>query len=504
MQPTRSKCLYLILWACLAAPLLGAGERRPNIVVFLVDDLGWQDLSLALGPETTEFNRRYHTPHVERLASMGLSFTEAYSSAPVCSPTRTSLLTGMSPAATGITWWVLRKDTHRSKKHPTLEPPPWRVNGLQPGDTTLPGLLSAAGYWTIHIGKAHLGAKETPGEDPTQLGFDVNIAGHGAGGPGSYYGKENFSAVHRRGSRVWDVPGLKKYHGEDVYLTDALAMEARAALMEAAERDQPFFLHFAPYAVHAPISPNPRLLEKYSHLDAKEAAYATMVESMDDALGVVLETLEEAKLLETTLILFTSDNGGLSAHSRGGKKHTHNAPLRSGKGSCYEGGIRVPTVIAWPGQIPPDTRSPQPIITHDWFPTLLGAAGAAIPEEHGEKVEGWNLLGQLKAPSEATRDRSLFWHQPHLWGAVGPGVWPFSAVRRGPWKLIYRHDDQTVELYHLKRDLGEESNVAHECPEVAQSLAEELSLWLERVDGKMSLQKETLEEVPLPRIVFDR
>lgn len=494
------------LAACVgAAPTGGNGDaprRRPNLVVFMVDDLGWQDVSLPLHHEPTRLNARYRTPNVERLAARGVRFTDAYASAPVCSPTRTSLMTGRSPAATGITWWVLWPDRHTSREHPTLEPPHWRVNGLQAGDLTLAGLLQSAGYRTIHVGKAHLGAKGTSGEDPRNLGFDVNVGGHGAGGPGSYLGEQDFSARQRGGGPHWDVPGLEAYHGEDVFLTEALAIEARAALEDAVAEGLPFFLHFAPYAVHAPITANRRYLDHYPDLDEREAAYATMVETMDAALGVVLDALEDLDVVDDTLVVFTSDNGGLSAHGRGGQRHSHNAPLRSGKGSAYEGGVRVPTVIAWSGVSEGGALSREPIVSHDLFPTLLSAAGVRIPAWYAPLVEGRDLAPLLAGQPATWGERALFWHQPHRWGADGPGIWPFSAVRRGRWKLVYAHAERRIELYDLVADLSETTDLASREPEVVAALAQELSCWIETTGARMSIDKGSGEPVELPSEVL--
>jgi len=475
-----------------------AQADRPNILVFLVDDLGWQDTSVAFHTERTPFNERYRTPNVERLAARGLKFTQAYASAPVCTPTRTSLMTGRSPGRNHITYWTLHKDRDQSAKYPRVRAPAWNVNALQAGDVTLPRLLQAAGYRTIHVGKAHLGAMDTSGADPRNLGFDVNIGGHAAGGPGSYYGRENFSAAHRKGASVWDVPGLEAWHGQDVFLTEALTAEACVAVAAAVRAGEPFFLHMATYAVHAPISANERYLEHYEGLDPREAAYATMVESYDAALGTIVAKLDELEVLDDTLIVFTSDNGGLSAHARGGEKHTHNAPLRSGKGSAYEGGIRVPQIIAWPGVTKSGTCD-VPVVTHDLFPTLLAVAGVAIPAEHARTVEGIDLTPLLRGePLDV--DRSLFWNQPHFWGVHGPGIWPFSAIRRGDWKLVYKHEDRSFELYDLAHDIGESTNRAADEPERVRDLAERLSAWFERVDAQLSIDIETGLPIELPRV----
>lgn len=483
----------LLLASCRSAtehPTESVAPPRPNLVVFLVDDLGWQDLSLPLAGAPSPFNERYRTPNVERLAARGMRFTDAYAAAPVCSPTRVSLMTGRSPGAHGVTWWIRNADRHTSRQHPALDAPRWRVNGLQAGDLTLAGLLRDAGYRTIHVGKAHWGAIGTSGADPTRLGFERNVAGHALGGPGSFLGTQNFSADHRGGSRDWDVPGLEKYHGQEIFLTEALALEARRELLEAAAEDRPFFLHFAPYAVHAPITANPRYLANYPDLEPREAAYATMVETMDAALGTVLDTLEELGLTEETLVVFTSDNGGLSAHGRGGERHVHNAPLRSGKGSAYEGGVRVPAVVAWPGVTAHDATCGAPIVTQDLFPTLLAAARVPIPGWYAPVVEGRELAPLLRGGAAPWGERALFWHQPHLWGADGPGIWPYSAIRRGRWKLIHEHAGGRLELYDLVEDLSETTDVAAEHPDVVRRLADELSAWVERSGARLSLRRE--------------
>jgi arylsulfatase A-like enzyme len=496
--------LTLLLSACAAAPdgpTTNRNTSQPNIVVFMIDDLGWQDVSEPFHSSPTPFNRRYRTPNIERLARRGLKFTQAYAAAPVCTPTRTSLMTGRSPAQTRITYWTLHKDRDQSANYPDVRAPRWNMNALQEDDVTLPRLLRQAGYRTIHAGKAHLGAKGTSGQDPTKLGFDVNIGGHAAGGPGSYYGTQNFSASHRRGSRVWDVPGLEAYHGQEIYLTEALALEARKAVRAAAADGGPFFLHFAPYAVHAPIMVNPRYADHYVGLDRRESAYATMIETYDVAIGSILGEIDELGLTEETIVVFTSDNGGLSAHARGGEPHTHNAPLRSGKGSSYEGGVRVPQIIAWPGVTDGAGTSDLPVITYDLFPTILDWAGAEIPADYASTVEGRDLVPLLtgRGSTEELTNRALFWHQPHYWGVRGPGIFPYSAIRFDRWKLIYRHGDRGFELYDLAADLGETRDLAAADPERVQGLAELLSLRLEAVHAQMSIDKETGRPIALPR-----
>ena len=358
------------------------------------------------------------------------------------------------------------------------------------------------GYRTIHAGKAHLGANGTEGADPRSLGFDVNIAGHAAGAPGSYLGEHSFRAKARSGqtgSSVWDVPGLEDYHHQAVYLTEALTIEACRALRESVASDQPFFLHFAPYAVHVPLTANEKYAANYPDLDEREQRYATMVETVDQALGAVLDTLDEQGARESTLIVFTSDNGGLSAHARGGEAHTHNAPLRSGKGSAYEGGVRVPWIVRWPGVVEPGSVSDEPVVSHDLFPTLLSAAGVAIPDDHQGVVDGIELQPLLRGKA-LERQHPLLWHQPHMWGASGPGIEPFSALRVGHEKLILFHAQSRVELYDLNADLSEEHNLASQHPERAAELAQALGDELRRRNAQASIDKRSGKPRPWPRV----
>ncbi|MBT8484647.1 MAG: sulfatase [Phycisphaerales bacterium] len=494
--------LHLVALA-LTFGFAAAAPASPNIVLFLVDDLGWQDLSVPMHTQPTEFNARYHTPNLDRLARRGMRFTQAYASAPVCTPTRTSILSGASPARSHISYWTLHRDRDTSRAHPTVRPPAWNMNGLQPAPANLPRLLANAGYRTIHVGKAHFGAHGTDGADPTRLGFEVNIAGHGSGAPASFYGTHGFSRAGRSGNpeatSVWDVPGLEKYHGRDIYLTEALALEADAAVRTALDEGVPFFLNFAPYAVHTPIMANRRRLDRYAALDPKEAAYATMIESADAALGTIMDTLEERGAADRTVIIFTSDNGGLSAHARGGVPHTHNAPLKSGKGSSYEGGTRVPAIIAWPGVTKPDSVCHEPVISHDLYPTILAIAGVAMPVDHAEDVDGVDLGPLVRGTRVGFPvGRVLGWHQPHQWGASGPGIEPFTSIRADRWKLIYFHGDRRFELYDLQTDLGERFDRAASEPAMVAALADRMDRWIRHTGAQLSLHKDADAPIPGP------
>jgi arylsulfatase A-like enzyme len=492
------------------AEIAPSSTDRPHIVVAMIDDLGWQDVSVPFGPNATPFNHRYRTPNLERLANRGTIFTDGYAASPVCTPTRTAFMTGLHPGRTGITYWTLHADRDNSTKHPRLTSPAWRLTGLDDTDITLAHLLDDAGYHTIHVGKAHFGAIGTPGADPANLGFDVNIAGHAAGGPGSFLGVHDFGAQKRQGKTgpsVWDVPGLDEYHGRDVYLTEALAEKAVAALRDGVASGDPVFLHFAPYAVHAPIMGNHRYLDRYPGLDSREAAYATMIESMDAALGRILDTLDELDIADDTIVVFLGDNGGLSAHARGGTPHVHNAPLRSGKGSAYEGGVRVPFVIALPGDEDDGHRESTPVTAIDLLPTLTELANVEVPADHAAILDGESIVALLdeRTPrSGPARDRPLVWTMPHQWGASGPGIEPFTSIRRGDWKLLWFHDGPRVELYDLANDLGETTDVATDHPDLVQELLSELDAWYAETGASRSLLTATGEPIGLPSSSTDR
>ncbi len=462
-------------------------KTAPNIIVFLVDDMGWQDTSVPFWNKKTEFNDRYRTPNMERLANEGMKFTQAYATS-VCSPTRVSLMTGMNAARHQVTNWTLRKDQLQPMEtnHKTLEFPRWNVNGMSPipGDsnavyaTPLPQLLKDVGYFTIHSGKAHLGAIGTPGEDPRNLGFDVNIAGHAAGAPESYYGTKNFGNGIE-GKKIWAVPGLEKYHGKDIFLTEAITLEAIKAMDTAVQKKKPFFLYMSHYAVHTPIMGDDRFIQKYydKGLDSTEAKYASMVEGMDKSLGDIMDYVEQKNITDNTIILFMSDNGGLSAVARGGEKHTHNKPLASGKGSVYEGGIREPMLVKWPGKIKSKAVTDYYVIIEDFFPTILQMAGISNPKTV-QPIDGISFLPILKGKNIITDERPIFWHYPNEWGPSGPGIGAASAIRSGDWKLIYFYERDETELYNLALDLGEQNNQAKDYPDMVKRVKSEMQAWL--------------------------
>ncbi len=512
---------FSILLACCPNPAQDADDTTPpNILLYLVDDMGWQDTSVPFWNQATAFNRHFHTPAMERLARQGVRFTNAYSHA-VCSPTRTSLMIGQNPARHRVTNWTLWKDRDQSGAWGRVgAPKAWNYNGIQPTDRPLPMLLQDAGYFTIHCGKAHWGSHGTPGSDPRNLGFEVNIAGHAAGGPGSYYGKNNFGNA-KDGSRKlpWGIPTLEKYHGKDIHLTDACTIDAKQAMTQAVQAKQPFYLYAAHYAVHSPIRPHHRFMSRYQGkqyansdipIPPAEQAYASMVEGMDASLGTLLKHLETLGVAKNTLVIFTSDNGGLSAHARSTSprntgKDTHNWPLRAGKGSAYEGGTRVPFLVAW---AKPDagsklqqslplkagSSSDQPLLCEDLFPTILGLAGVTVPEDR--VVDGHDMrpywLSKKSAP-----DRPLVFHYPHVWGPRGPGYQPHSAMRLGQWKVIYFYNPRKWELYHLTSDIGETKDLATEQPKRLRKLAKRLQQEMLGMNAQWPVDRKTGKPDPL-------
>lgn len=481
-----------------------AFSKQPNIIIFFVDDMGWQDCSLPFHDQKTKWNEIYRTPNLEKLAAEGMKFTHAYA-APVCSPSRVSLMTGMNAIRHKVTNWTLWKNQSTDGKSDRLIPPTWNLNGISPvagventvHATTLAQVLQQNNYRTIHVGKAHLGAAGTLGSDPRNLGFDVNIAGHAAGAPQSYYGLDNFGKNKGRDS-IWNVPGLEKYWGKDIFLTEALTLEAIAAMEQARLDQRPFFLHMAHYAVHAPIRADPRFVQKYyaMGMDSTEAKYASLVEGMDKSLGDIMRYLAAQKLDQNTIILFLSDNGGLSANARGGTRHQHNTPLRSGKGSAYEGGVRIPFVLKWPGMTSPNSICAENIIIEDVFPTVLQMAGIKKAQTL-QKIDGQNISPLIRHTKTAAK-RFLYWHYPHIWGPKGPALELYSVVRQGNWKLIYFHTDQHFELYNTATDLTESQNLFTNQHPMALKLAKALGKALKSGQCEMPKMIATQSNILFP------
>lgn len=520
-----SIALALACASCMAPKSGPEAESRPNIIVMLTDDQGWQDTSEPFAAERTPLNERYRTPNIERLADEGMKFTNAYSNA-VCTPTRVELMTGLNQARTRVSNWTHFRGEPTDRPHTDLVIPKWNTNGLQPvrgiplsvHAHTLPQQLQSAGYRTIHIGKGHFGTKDTPGEDPSALGFDVRIGGRFSGAPGSYYGTDNFASDGDPAATPWRAWDMEKYFGQEIYLTEALTIEAVAAVRQAVADGKPFFLYFAHFAPHTPIQPDPRFVQRYldAGLPKGEAAYASMIEGVDKSLGDIMDLLEELGIDQGTAVFFTSDNGGLSLPSRrAGVPHTHNAPLNSGKGSTYEGGLRVPLAVKWPGVTAPGSVKATPVTIEDFFPTILeivgvefgGQSGALYNHEGvvelGSQLDGRSFVPLLRGEA-GEPDRPLFWHFPHKWGGLrgpgptGPGIGATSAVRRGDWKLVYWHIDGRKEVFNLAEDIGEKHNLANDQPQVTADLSSLLGGFLREVDAVMPTRVDTGELVPYP------
>jgi arylsulfatase A-like enzyme len=472
-------------------------DGKPNIIFFLVDDMGWQETSVPFWKEKTMLNERYHTPNMEVLASQGMKFTQAYA-CPLCSPTRVSLMTGMNAARHGVTNWTLRKNISPDQIHKILEIPSWNVNGISPFPgientryvKALPMFLKEAAYTTIHVGKAHWGAKGTPGEDPLKLGFDVNVAGHAGGGPGSYYGKFNFSAAWRTNppDTIWDVPGLKKYHGKDINLTEALTLEAMTEMEKAVKKGTPFYLYMANYAVHAPWEKDERFYQRYIDMGLNdfEATLASMIESMDKSLGDLMAKVKQLGIEDNTVIIFMSDNGSPS-------QCPQNKPLRGHKIDPYEGGIRDPMLVKWPGVVKAGSVCSEPLIIEDFFPSILEIAGVKKYKQPGGKIDGISFVPMLLNKKVNTSKRSFFWHFPHNYGSE-----PYSVIREGNWKLIYWYLDGKTELYNIPDDINESKDLSSSYPEISERLAKKLGSYLKSVGAKTPVDKVTKIARPFP------
>lgn len=489
-------------------------QQRPNIILFLVDDMGWQDTSVPFDTVKSALNTRFHTPSMERLVKRGTKFTQAYACS-ISSPSRCSLMTGMNQARHCVTNWTFGYNTATDEADTALIIPKWNVNGIQPvagiehsaEATSFVQLLNESGYRTIHVGKGHFGSIGTPSANPSNYGFDINIAGHAAGGLASYLGEERYGhdSLGRPTSR-FSVPGLEKYWDTNTFVTEALTLEAIAALdsIRISDPDVPFFLYMSHYAVHVPIQPDQRFIQKYidAGLDPLEAAYASLIEGMDKSLGDLLDYIEQHDLADNTIVIFMSDNGGLSALGRTPPLGHQNAPLRSGKGSAYEGGIREPMIVSWPGVTEGGSEIKDYIIIEDFFPTILemaGITGYDIPQI----VDGQSFVPLLK-DSTATghaRERALVWNTPNIWISGNyrdHGIGATAAIRKGNYKLIYWYVDGRKELYDLSRDLGEQHDISVSYPEIVRALSSQLADYLRGAGAQRPFYKTTGKPCPWP------
>ena len=495
-----------ILFLSLVLHLSLFSQSKPNIIVFLVDDMGWQDCSVNFWTQATSLNKLYHTPNMERLAQQGMKFTNAYA-APVCTPSRSSMLTGVNSAHLGITNWTSPwKNNNTDTKDEQMSESDWNINGLSPVPgiektyyaTPFPALLKESGYYTIHVGKAHWASMGTPGANPYNMGFMVNVSGHAAGHPQSYYGKDNYGNIAGKTS-AQAVPDLEEYFGTDTFLTEALTLEAIKALQAPIRNKQPFYLNMANYAVHTPIMADNRFVKKYldTGMDTTEAKYASLIEGMDKSLGDIMNFLKEKKVDQNTIIIFMSDNGGLSTTPlRGGKAHSQNLPLKAGKGSVYEGGIREPMIIKWPGVVQPNSTANQYVMIEDFFPTILQMAGLKNYQSV-QSVDGKSLIPILKNANYSDSSRALIWHYPNKWiDNDGPGINYYSAIRKGNWKMIYSMRTGKKELYNLAIDIGESNDLSGNNTDKLLELSTLLSNQLRKWKAPMPRFKNTGQPVP--------
>lgn len=422
---------------------------RPNILFVLIDDMGWMDLGC-------QGNDNLHTPNIDALAKDGIRFTDAYAPAPVCSPTRASIMTGQSPARLQITNHLPHQDRFTPKSSRLL--PAKMINHLPLKYITLAEKLKEdAGYATAFIGKWHLYTGKNEKYNPLNQGFDVNIGGCSYGGPPTFFDPY----------RIDFLPNRKK--GE--YLPDRLADETIAFITEQQSNKKPFFVALWNYTVHWPMEAPADLLEKYKNLPVRgyrDYRYAAMIEAMDNAVGKVLNSLDDLKIADETLVIFSSDNGPF-----GGVGDA--SPLRADKGHLYEGGIRVPLIIRWPGKVKPETLDETPVILTDLYPTILEASG--LSSDVNYPIDGENLLPLLN-DGKKLKDRAIFWHYPnfafHRDNRLG------SAIREGDYKLLYFYDNNSIELYNLKEDISENNDLSGELPKLALRLKNKLkSLLLE-------------------------
>lgn len=485
-------------------------QQQPNIVLFLVDDMGWQDTSLPFWEKSTPSNHLYHTPNMEKLAARGTKFTNAYAT-PVCTPTRVSLMSGMNAAHHRVTnWTAIQRNISSDYPDSVYEPVDWNIDGMSPVAnikntvhvTALPQLLKNAGYYTIHCGKAHFASKGTPGDNPINFGFDVNIAGNQIGSPASYLSENEFGNKPIDGKvSLQAVPGLEKYYHTKTFLTEALTKEAIIALEKAKKTQQPFFLYMSQYAIHIPLEADVRFAEKYKNkgLSKGEIAYATLIEGMDKSLGDLMDWLDQNKLTDNTVIIFMSDNGGLSrVPPRSGIAHTQNYPLKAGKGSVYEGGIREPMIVSWPGVTKPKTIAKRYLLIEDFFPTILDIAGVT-ERTTVQQPDGLSFLGSIKNNKLIDNKRVLVWHYPNRWVPEdAPGISWFSALRQGDWKLVYDYKKQNAELYNLSSDIGEQHNLAKKYPKKTVALTALLTQYLKNYKAQLPVSKVTGQQIPWP------
>ena len=506
--------------AMAALPLATQAQtNKPNIILFLVDDMGWNECSTPFWDQDNPLNDRYRTPNMDKLAAKGVKFTQAYACA-ISSPSRCSLMSGMNAARHRVTNWTLKYNTNTDKTSDLVNLPDWNYNGIQPDTCTqardldnttlctgLPQILKDNGYYTIHCGKAHFGSRTTTsGATPEAFGFDVNIAGNEAGGPGSYLAADNYS------NASYTIQGLDEYAEQGLFLTEALTQAAMKALQTPIDNNQPFYLYMSHYAIHVPYSKDERFASNYDnyydpligdYLNQSEKNHAALIEGMDYSLGELLAFLEKQsdEVQKNTIILFMSDNGGqaTSGVRQGTFCRTPMYPLRGGKGSAYLGGVREPMMVYWPGVTEAGTVNDNPVMIEDFFPTIIEMAGIDSYST-SQTVDGQSFVPIIKGEKTST-DRAFIWHFPNIWGESkdrSEGFGCYSAIIRGDYHLIYFWETQEKRLYNIREDISELYNIVDDQPELAASLAQQLTDSLKAYNAQRPTLKSTGELVPWP------
>ncbi len=462
--------LLALLAAAVCVSFASAAESKPNIVFIIADDLGWTDLG-CYG------SKYYQTPNVDKLRRQGIMFSDAYTCGPNCAPTRACLMSGLYPPRHGV--YTVGSGARGAAKFRNLIPAPNKTT-LDPSYVTIAEALKAAGYTTAHFGKWHLGQPGKAG--PKEQGFDFNFGGNRTGSPRGGY----FSPF--KNPQLPDGP-------KNENLTDRLSAEVVNFITQ--HKNQPFFAYVAYYAVHTPIQAKPDVAAKYAkrkpHGLHRNPDYAAMVETLDDGVGRILSTLDKLKLADNTIVIFYSDNGGVGGYAaagiRGGREITGQHPLRGGKGMLYEGGVRVPLIVRWPGKTRPGSTSSTPVITVDFYPTLVEITGAKKPKQ----LDGVSLVSLFQNPKAKLSRDALYWHFPgYLQAGTSKGTWrttPAGSVRVGDWKLIEFFEDGRVELYNLNKDISQKQNLAESNPSKRDELHQQLMAWRKRVKAPMPIKK---------------
>ena len=501
--------------------LLQANENkdRPNVVVFIVDDMGLMDTSVpfitdAQGkPSKQPLNDWYHTPNMEKLAEKGMRFSQFYAQS-VCSPTRASLLSGKNATRHHTTTWINPVNNNRGK----FGPKAWNWQGLTSKNITFPKLLQQQGYETIHIGKGHFGPLKSEGADPLNLGFDVNIAGGPWGRPKSYYGHNqygNHPKYKKEGiALTHNIKHLSAYYDEDIFLTEALTLEANKQISQAVAQDKPFLLYLSHYAVHAPFDRDPRFAKRYINQDmsSKAQAYATLVEGMDKSLGDITKQLKKLGVAENTLIIFVGDNGS-DAPLGNENAIASSAPLKGKKGSSWEGGMRAPLIVAWASlnkNIP--SQQHYPILKNsvntqitsilDIFPTVLSVTNT--PSFPNNIIDGEDLSplfeGEKTQDKQANlaRKNSFLMHFPHKHRHSY-----FTTYRLGDWKIIYKYNPEDkkkvkrYQLFNLANDIDESNDLSSSHPDKLQSMMESMVAELARENAQYPIAKDGTPLLPI-------